>query len=370
MNLIKKNLKKKIAFFTPALSKYSESFIQAHITGLKGDIDVFHDGEMPLQKNGVVFKQPGVWYYRLQRFMGKGKKSSHELALSRMLRHGKYQLAFVEYGTTAVRVFSTIQELKMPLIVHFHGFDISTKSVLDRNRHTYKEIFDYASLIIVVSRDMEQKVIQLGCSVQKILYNPCGANSLFSFVPRQDAGNAFVSVGRFVEKKGPLYTLMSFHLLINKGINAQLYMIGEGPLLRVCIDYAKAHGLENFVSFLGVKSARDIAEVFAKSKCYVQHSITAESGDQEGTPVAIMEAMLSGLPVISTEHGGIRDVVNENCGILVSERDVQAMSSAMEKVINNPSKFKLFGMNARNYILENHTLEIHLDRINSFIDSL
>jgi glycosyltransferase involved in cell wall biosynthesis len=128
--------------------------------------------------------------------------------------------------------------------------------------------------------------------------------------------------------------------------------------------------LENFVSFLGVKSARDIAEVFAKSKCYVQHSITAESGDQEGTPVAIMEAMLSGLPVISTEHGGIRDVVNENCGILVCERDVQAMSSAMEKVINNPSKFKLFGMNARNYILENHTLEIHLDRINSFIDSL
>ena len=363
-------MKKRIAFFTPALSKYSESFIQAHITGLKGDIDVFHDGEMPLQKNGVVFNQPGVWDYRLQKFIGKGKMTPHQLALSRMLRQGKYQIAFVEYGTTAVRIFSIIQELRMPLIVHFHGFDISMKSVLDKNGDAYKEIFDYASLIIVVSREMEQKAIQLGCSFQKILYNPCGANKLFSNVPRQEEANVFVSVGRFVEKKGPLYTLMSFHLLINRGFNAQLYMIGEGPLLGVCMDYTKAHRLEKFVSFLGVKSAGDIAKLFAKSRCYVQHSITAESGDQEGTPVAIMEAMLAGLPIISTEHGGIKDIVNENCGILVSERDVQAMSKAMEKVISDPNGFKLLGINARKYILENHTLEIHLDRINTFIDSL
>jgi colanic acid/amylovoran biosynthesis glycosyltransferase len=363
-------LKKRIAFFTPALSKYSESFIQAHITGLKGEIDVFHDGDMPLQKNGVLINQPGVWDYRLQRFLGKGKKSPQSIALSRMLRQGKYQIAFVEYGTTAVRIFSTIQELKMPLIVHFHGFDISMKRVLDRNGHAYKEIFDYASLIIVVSREMEQKAIQLGCSFQKIMYNPCGANNSFSNVSRQDEGNVFVSVGRFVEKKGPLYTLISFHLLINKGFNAYLQMVGEGPLLGVCKDYVRAHKLEKFVSFLGVRSAEEIADLFANSSCYVQHSITAESGDQEGTPVSIMEAMLAGLPVISTKHGGIKDIVKENSGILVSERDVQAMSNAMEKVIRDPNGFKLLGINARKYILENHTLEIHLDRINSFIDSL
>jgi colanic acid/amylovoran biosynthesis glycosyltransferase len=362
--------KKKIAFFTPSVMKYSESFIQAHITGLDGEIDVFHDGEMPKRKNGDVFHQPGIWDYRLQKLIGNAHYSIEQLALYRALRSGKYQLSFVEYGTTAARVFSTVQKLRIPLIVHFHGFDISVRNVIEKNRKVYQDIFNYASLIIVVSREMEMRAIALGCPSNKILYNPCGANGIFEKVVSKVNGNTFLCVGRFVEKKGPLYTIIAFHQLLLSGYKAYLKLIGDGPQKEMCEDYVKAHDISDWVTFLGVKKANEIAEEMSNATCYVQHSITASSGDQEGTPVSILEAMLAGLPVISTLHGGIKDVVGEDCGVLVPEKDAKAMFHAMQDCLIQPEKFQAMGAAAKKYILQNHTLELHLERMNSAIANL
>ncbi len=361
---------RKIAFFTPSVFKYSESFIQAHIDGLNGEIDVFHDGELPIQKNGVVFHQPGIWDHRFQKLMGNTHHSIEQLALYRALRRGDYQLAFVEYGTTAARVFSTVQKLKIPLVVHFHGFDISVRNVIEKNKKVYQEIFDYASLIIVVSREMEKRAIALGCPSNKILYNPCGANGIFEKVVSKGNTNTFLSVGRFVEKKGPLYTIIAFHQLLLNGHKGYLKLIGDGPQKEICEDYIKAHGISEWVSFLGIKNAEEIAEEMSNAACYVQHSITASTGDQEGTPVSILEAMLAGLPIISTLHGGIKDVVGEDCGVLVPEKDAKAMSEAMQDCLMQPAKFQAMGVAAKKYVLQNHTLELHLKRINSAIDSL
>jgi glycosyltransferase involved in cell wall biosynthesis len=361
---------RKIAFFTPSVSKYSESFIQAHITGLEGDVDVFHDGEMPIQKNGVVFHQPGIWDHRFQKAVGNKHHTKEQLALYRALKRGQYQMAFVEYGTTAARVFSTIEQLGIPLVVHFHGFDISMRNVMEKNAKVYRDIFNYAKLIIVVSREMEQRVIDLGCPAQKILYNPCGANGIFGKVVSKDNLSTFISVGRFVEKKGPLYTIMAFHQLLMNGHQAQLRLIGDGPLKELCEDYVITHGLSDNVTFLGIKNANEIADEMANATCYVQHSITAASGDQEGTPVSILEAMLAGLPVISTQHGGIKDVVGKDCGVLVPEKDAKAMALAMQECIVHPNKFQEMGAAARNYVSNHHTLELHLKRMNTAIAAL
>jgi glycosyltransferase involved in cell wall biosynthesis len=217
---------------------------------------------------------------------------------------------------------------------------------------------------------MAAKAIALGCASEKILNTPCGANILFNNVVLKNKERTFVFVGRFVEKKGPLYCIMAFHILLNRGHKAQLKMIGDGPLKDICFDYVQAHQLNEYISFLGVLNSEQIAVEFANSTCYVQHSITAQSGDQEGTPVSVMEAMLAGLPVISTKHGGIQDVVSEHCGVLVEEKDTIAMSLAMENCIHHPDVFREMGLKCKKYIQENHTLPLHLDQINQSIERL
>lgn len=361
---------RRIAFFTPSASKYSETFIQAHIDGIHGDKDVFHQGEIARMMNGETIPYPSAWSVMFHRLFRRKKIGKEQLALYSKLKSGDYGLAFIEYGTTAARIYRILRELEIPIVVHFHGFDISTRSILAKNESDYREIFAFAKKVIVVSREMEHRALSMGCSSEKIIYSPCGAHSRFSLIENTPSVGRFVFVGRFVEKKGPLYTLMAFNILLNRGHRAVLDLVGEGPLFRICKDYARAHQIEKFVNFHGVKKAEEVVNIFSSASCYVQHSITSDSGDQEGTPVAIMEAMLAGLPIISTSHAGIKDIVRGEFGKLVDEGDVLAMADCMEESILNPKRFSEMGANGRQFILNNHTLEHHLLQLNQAIAAL
>ena len=91
--------------------------------------------------------------------------------------------------------------------------------------------------------------------------------------------------------------------------------------------------------------------------------------DSEGTPLAIMEAMGSGLPVISTKHGGIVDVITDNeNGLLVNENDVETMSEKMLYLINNTLVAKTIGQNAAEHISKNYSLDSYTQKLNSLIE--
>jgi glycosyltransferase involved in cell wall biosynthesis len=134
-----------------------------------------------------------------------------------------------------------------------------------------------------------------------------------------------------------------------------LKFIGEGELLQVCKDISKALQIQH-VDFAGVLSPESIAMEMAHSFCFVQHSKTAVSGDKEGTPVAVLEAMASGLPVVSTYHAGIPDVITTTVnGILVQEGDVEGMAEAIVKLCKDRQHAEKLGRNGRKFILENLT---------------
>ena len=104
------------------------------------------------------------------------------------------------------------------------------------------------------------------------------------------------------------------------------------------------------------------------SLCFVQHSITAEDGDKEGSPVAIIEAGAAGLPVIATKHTGINfTVVHGKTGYLVEERDVEGMAQYMNKICDDFSLAKQLGNNGREHIRQNATLEKYINDINKVI---
>ena len=105
--------------------------------------------------NGEAIPYPSFWDVILYRLFWRKSISQEHLALLSKLKLGEYNLAFIEYGTTAARIYRLLKDLEIPIVVHFHGFDISTRSILAKNESDYREIFAYAKKVIVVSREME-----------------------------------------------------------------------------------------------------------------------------------------------------------------------------------------------------------------------
>src|SRR5262249_22325756 len=106
------------------------------------------------------------------------------------------------------------------------------------------------------------------------------------------------------------------------------------------------------------------------ARCFVQHSVEASNGDCEGTPVGILEASASGLPIVSTRHGGIPDAVLEGkTGFLVAERDVLGMTKHMTDIVRSPQLAAQLGRNGRRHIQENFAMMHSLDRLWAIIDA-
>jgi glycosyltransferase involved in cell wall biosynthesis len=157
-----------------------------------------------------------------------------------------------------------------------------------------------------------------------------------------------LAVGRFVEKKAPTLTIRAFAEAHRAHPEARLRMIGDGPLLDRCRELVKDLAVDDAVMFLGMQPHETVEREMRRARCFVQHSVEAESGDSEGTPVGILEAATSGLPVISTRHGGISDVVVEGeTGLLVEERDVPGMAEHMIRLIRQPDLAAQLGRAAR-----------------------
>jgi len=106
-----------------------------------------------------------------------------------------------------------------------------------------------------------------------------------------------------------------------------------------------------------------------RARGFLQHSIRASDGDSEGTPVAILEAQASGLPVIATRHAGIPDVVIEGrTGFLVDEGDVKRMAEGIARVAEDSPLATALGAAGRSRVLESFTMERSIDRLWGIIE--
>ena len=140
-----------------------------------------------------------------------------------------------------------------------------------------------------------------------------------------------------------------------------LWMVGEGPLMSEARRFVDQSGMENSVVFVGACSQQEVAERMRHVRAFVQHSLVASDGDSEGNPVAVMEAQLSGLPVIATRHAGIPEVVLDGeTGVLVAEGDVDAMADAMLTLLEKPMLAQQFGQAGQKRAREHFTVEHHL----------
>jgi glycosyltransferase involved in cell wall biosynthesis len=153
-----------------------------------------------------------------------------------------------------------------------------------------------------------------------------------------------IAVGRLIPKKGFGYLIRSCALLAERGKSFRCEIIGEGPLENELRGQIDELCLQNNVVLTGAKPQTQLRRRLAAATVFVLPSVIDPDGGMDNLPTVIMEAMATGLPVVSTNIGGIPEMVIENeTGFLVQPGDASAMADAIQLVINDPSLAQRLG---------------------------
>ncbi|MDJ0091548.1 MULTISPECIES: glycosyltransferase [Pantoea] len=218
----------------------------------------------------------------------------------------------------------------------FHGADISRRHILDEHKQDYRNLFQQSELMLPISHLWQNKLIAMGCPPEKIHVTRMGIEpEKFNFQPR-DAFHKplrIVSVARLTEKKGLDVAVKASAILKQRGGQFQYTIIGNGDQDQMMRDFIAHEEMDDCVTMPGFKPQEEIRKALNEADIFLLPSKTAADGDMEGIPVALMEAMAVGLPVVSTFHSGIPELIEHNVsGWLVKEDDAEALADTLLKL--------------------------------------
>jgi colanic acid/amylovoran biosynthesis glycosyltransferase len=358
-----------IAIVSPNKEALSESFIKAHKELIGFPIKYLYGGFFPILSEDGLYDLNSKKTLLNRIFLSILRRSflftSHPL--EKYLKNQKVRLVLAEYGQTGSEMAIICSNLHIPLIVHFHGYDAYQNEVL-KEYDGYKLLFSMVDFIIAVSTDMVSKLNSLGAPIEKIVLNPCGPQSVFTKIHPNYNSNIILALGRFVDKKAPYLTIEAFRQAHQKNPLLKLVIGGIGPLLNTCKNLVIVWKIESSVVFLEEVPHQEIPKLMNSAFCFIQHSITADNGDSEGTPVAILEASAAGLPVVATQHAGIKDtIIHGETGFLVPEKDVAGMAAYIIQLDNDRSLCASVGLSGKKRIMKEFSIERHIQSIEALI---
>ncbi|MBK7872928.1 MAG: glycosyltransferase family 4 protein [Saprospiraceae bacterium] len=252
----------------------------------------------------------------------------------------------IHYGVDCLVYADIIKELNIPSCVSFYGYDCASfpKRFWGYGNTWLKKGVFYnpgVTAVLAMSEDMKMDLIQLGCPEEKIIVHYYGTETEPFFIERNYQEKDVVDlviISSFTERKGHFFLLDAFEKL-NKITKEKihLHIVGDGYLKDAVIARVENTGLSNITIYPPVKySSEEHINYLRMADIFVHPSIIPEDGQKEGIPGAIVEAMASGLPVMSTYHAGIPHIIeNEKTGMLVKEYDVDGLANALKKLVEN-----------------------------------
>jgi len=370
----------RIVIFNHSFFHLSETFIYRQITGLTKNIEApllsfsfANEEHFPTINKKIRLKKSVNIVDKVLSFVLPDRIKSRSgfsifnyFKVKRILNQLKPDAIHAHFGFNAAMVYPLAKALDIPLIISFHGLDASPKMLKNEAyRNKIREMLHYASAVIVVSPHM---ISTLGLSAwqNKTHMIPYGVNPA-EFTNKTPALNAgYITIlhsGRLVAKKGVPDLIRVCINLIKKDYNLRLVIIGDGAELTVCKEIVEMAGCRN-IQFLGAQTQDVVKTWMSQTDIFVLNSRTSETGDMEGLPNAILEAMSMRLPVVSTFHAGIPQAITNGVnGILVKERDNEGLEAALKILISNKTMRTEIGIAARQTIKDGFTIELMNRRI-------
>jgi colanic acid/amylovoran biosynthesis glycosyltransferase len=219
------------------------------------------------------------------------------------------------------------------LFVTFHAHEL-LKSWSQPLASYYAPLFQSNALLLPISQRWRSLLIFSGAQPERTIVHHVGVDVQTAVMIEDETPLVprIVMVGRMVEKKGHLIAVDALVRLrhTHPGLRFHCDMVGNGPLLEAVRSRIEQEGISEHVTLVGEASHGDTLGLIAAAQIFILPSISAENGDMEGIPVVLMEAMARGVPVISTYHSGIPELVEHAVsGLLVPERDAEALAEAI-----------------------------------------
>ena len=257
--------------------------------------------------------------------------------------------------------------LRGPLATIFHGYDMSL-FLKDRGDDVYDRLFERGELFLPISEFWRERLISMGAPSSQTVVHRMGVDpGRFSFEERKPGGEGRVeilSIARLVEKKGISYGLKAFARIVEDFPQARYTIIGDGPLRGELEELVRELEIAEFVEFAGWRDRDEVLRALQSHQILFVPSVTAENGDMEGLPVVLMEGLATGIPVVSTRHSGIPELVRHGeSGLLADERDVDGLEEHLRTLLNDADSWSGYGRRGRAIVEEEFNISKLNDRL-------
>jgi colanic acid/amylovoran biosynthesis glycosyltransferase len=306
-----------------------------------------------------------VWRRRSLPLLSRG--ISLEIAAREILA-GPYDIIHCQYGDLATKVISLKREGmgSGKFVTSFRGHDATQHAKL--SKAYFAELFALGDLFLPVSRHLKQSIIALGCDENKVHVLHSGINCRrFEYREgRLEAGQSVrvVTVARLVEMKGVEYGIRSVTRLIKEGHEVEYTIIGDGPFAGHLGRLIERLGVSEQVRMAGWLDQSSVLRYIDRAHILLAPSLTASNGEMEGIPNIVKEAMAVGLPVVSTRHGGIPELIGHGVsGYLAKEGDVDDLVRCLKILLNNVDQWAALGKAGRAKVVSEFDADQLTDRL-------
>jgi colanic acid/amylovoran biosynthesis glycosyltransferase len=348
----------RIAFITGYFPILSQTFVLDQITALlrRGyDIEIF----------AFIDPQENVVHEEVEKYDLLKRTHYLENGYEALTAAGRFDLLHAHFGHRAAATIFLKERLRIPFVASFYGRDASA---IPRQHPTfYQEVFAQADAITTISEDQKRDLLALHCPETKLELHYIGIDlTKFPWVERVGSKEklSVLSIGRFMEKKGYQYGLEAFARVVRFWPNLEYRIIGYGGLQKDIEQQIKQLGLAAKVTLLGAQPQRQVIAELQQADIFLLPSVTAANGDKEGVPSVLKEAQATGLPVISTWHAGIPELIRQGeNGLLCAERDVDCLQEKLWLLLSQPALRRQMGLQGRHVIVEKFTLEKQIDKL-------
>jgi len=362
-----------LAIITNSLNAPSETFIRAHIRNIApGETVVLcHDGERAEDLEVPVLSD----FRHMSRSLEFGERFSQRLhqilspfrdprlrgpaeqRVQNFLKLNGVTVVLAEFGQNGSRMRLVCKQAKIPLYVYFHGSDATKVARKNRWQRYYRQLFRDATGIIVPSGFLADRLRKLGCPENKLHVSPHGIDPK-SFEESTRESGKLIAIGRLVEKKAPHLSIRAFAAVHRQRPDCTLDIVGDGPLRAICIEEINRLGLSESVRLHGAQTPEYIKGLLKHAALFLQHSVTAHDGNMESFGISLIEAMASGIPVVTTDHNGFSEtVIHGETGFLVEEHDVEGMAAMILALLKDPDQAMRLGRAGRTRVEEEFTSE-------------
>ena len=247
-------------------------------------------------------------------------------------------------------------------VVTFYGRDLGhMPRTQPQWKARYREMFAEVDRVLCEGPHMAAEIVALGCPEQKALVHHLGIDlEIFEYRPRTWDASAPLRVllaGTFTEKKGLPYAIEALGL-VKDAADLRVTIIGDANAWpetqkekQRILDTVRHSGLGERVRLLGYQTyERLLAEAY-EHDVFLSPSVRAADGDTEGgAPVTILEMAATGMPVVSTRHADITEVLPEGAGLLAEERDPQGLAAHLRHLIEHPETWAALTRTARDHL--------------------